>query len=89
MRYSGTWLRPEDETILETLEEHGPAGLDELHELAVTEYSRGYLEERCTALAGRGRLVAFADGVYRLTGRGEDYLAGELDPSGLTADARD
>lgn len=89
MRYSGTWLTPEDETVLEYLEEHGPAGVDELHEAEVIDSSQGYLEERCTILAGRGRLLAFADGVYRLTGRGEDYLDGELDPAGLTADERD
>lgn len=89
MRYSGTWLTPEDEAILEHLEQHGPAKVDELHEREVIDYSRSYLAERCTTLAGRGRLLAFADGGYRLTGRGEDYLNGELDPAGLTVDERD
>ena len=86
MRYSGTWLRPEDEAILEHLRERGPASLDALDERGVVDFSRAYLEERCSALAGRGQLVTLADGVYRLTGRGEAYLDGELDPETLPAD---
>lgn len=83
MRYSGTWLIPEDEAILEYLSDHGPADPRELVEAGVVDYSRQFVNERCSTLAGRGGLVYFADGGYRLTGRGEDYLAGELDPGGL------
>ena len=83
MRYSGTWLRREDEAILEHLREAGPASVEALDERGVIDFSRTYLEGRCSALAGRGQLVAFADGVYRLTDRGTAYLDGELDPSEL------
>lgn len=86
MRYSGTWLTPQDEAILEHLRDHGPATPEALHDRDVIAYSRSFIEERCSQLAGRDRLVSFADGVYRLTDRGRAYLAGELDPDELAAE---
>lgn len=83
MRYSGTWLTPADEAILDHLREHGPANTDELTAADEIEYRSAYVEQRCSMLAGRGRLVVYSGGRYRLTGRGEDYLDGELDPGEL------
>jgi len=83
MRYSGTWLTPADETILEHLREYGPTTLESLVDRRGIVYSEAYIEERCTTLVGRGRLVTFADGRYRLTERGAAYLNGELDPTEL------
>ncbi|MFB6360214.1 MAG: MarR family transcriptional regulator [Halobacteriales archaeon] len=86
MRYSGTWLTPQDEAILEHLRDYGPATPEDLYERGVIAYSRAFIEERCSQLAGRDRLVSFADGVYRLTDRGRTYLDGELDPDELAAE---
>lgn len=83
MRYSGTWLRPEDEALLEHLQEHGPASPDELATAEAIDFSEAYIAERCSKLAGRGQLVVYAQDRYRLNGRGEDYLEGELDPGEL------
>lgn len=83
MRYSGTWLTPADEAILEYLRDHGPALPDELAAADALDYSRAFVEQRCSMLAGRGRFVVYADDRYRLTGRGEDYLDGVLDPREL------
>lgn len=83
MRYSGTWLTPEDEVILEQLRDGGAASPAEVAEVAGLEFSVAYLDRRCARLAGTGGLVAFDGGRYRLTGRGEAYLDGALDPSEL------
>lgn len=83
MRYSGTWLTPEDEALLEHLREHGPATPAELAAAEVIDFSEAYIDERCSKLAGRGQLVVFSQERYRLNGRGEAYLDGELDPDEL------
>jgi hypothetical protein len=83
MRYSGTWLTPEDEAILEHLQEHGPATPGELAAAGVIDYSEAYLAGRCSKLAGRGQLVVYSQDRYRINGRGEDYLDGELEPAEL------
>lgn len=83
MRYSGTWLTPADEAVLEQLREAGPSTPAELAGTEGLDYGRTFVEERCAMLAGRGRLVAFADGRYALTDRGRAYLDGELDPDEL------
>lgn len=83
MRYSGTWLTPADEVILEQLREHGPANAAELAESESLAYRAAFVEQRCSLLAGRSQLVVFVEGRYRLTDRGRDYLDGELDPGEL------
>lgn len=83
MRYSGTWLTPADEAILEHLRDAGPATPARLAAADDLAFSRAFVEHRCSLLAGRGRLVVFADGQYRLTDRGEAYLEGTLDPGEL------
>lgn len=81
--HSGTWLTPADEAILEWLRDHGPASVDELVTADALDYRRAFVEERCSLLAGRDRLVVFSGGRYWLTGRGEAYLAGALEPDEL------
>lgn len=83
MRYSGTWLTPADEAVLEQLDEHGPATAGELAGVDALDFRQPFVEQRCSMLAGRSQLVVFAGGRYRLTGRGRDYLDGELDPDEL------
>lgn len=85
MRYSGTWLTPTDEALLEHLRAHGPASAEALSERADIEYSQDYISERCTRLAGQGGFVAFSHGEYHLTSKGEAYLDGSLDPEELPA----
>lgn len=86
MRYSGTWLTPADEAILESLRDDGPAGPIGLVDRDVTEFSGTYIDRRCVRLAGRGGLITFDRGRYRLTDRGKAYLDGTLDPSELSDD---
>lgn len=86
MRYSGTWLIPEDEAILEHLAEHGPATPDELARPGGLGYGESFLRQRCSKLAGIGGLVAFERDVYRLTPAGEAYLDGELDPAEIESE---
>lgn len=88
MRYSGTWLTPEDESILEALETAGPASPPELAERPGTPNSGLDIAERCSTLAGRGGLVSFEHGRYRLARKGVAYLAGELDPRELGSGGR-
>lgn len=83
MRYSGTWLTPADEALLERLRGGGPATPAELAAADDLDYGRTFVEQRCSLLAGRGRFVVYADGRYRLTDRGEAYLDGALDPDEL------
>lgn len=42
-----------------------------------------YTGEQCGTLAGRSGLVSLRHGRYGLSGKGEAYLAGELDPGEL------
>ncbi len=81
MRYSGTWLTPDDEALLEALRDGGPASASVLFEREALPFSEAFIESRCSRLAGRGGLVAFERDRYRLTSKGEAYLAGELDPA--------
>ena len=84
MRYSGTWLTPDDEALLEALRERGPASPAALVERTDLDVSESYVADRCALLAGRGRLVDMVEGRYRLTDRGAAYLDAELDPVELS-----
>lgn len=86
MRYSGTWLTPDDEAVLESLQEGGPASPADLQVRLGTTFSRDYLADRCAMLAGRGGLVSFDHGAYRLSRQGEAYLEGDLDPQKLESE---
>ena len=86
MRYSGTWLTPDDEALLEHLRERGPASPEALFERDAIPFSEAYIEARCARLAGRGGLVSFEGGRYRLTSAGAAYLDAELDPADVPTD---
>lgn len=83
MRYSARWMTIADERILEHLskvETDTPKGMAESGRV---RFSRQYIGERCRKLADFGLVQHLGNGVYRITERGEQYLAGELDAADL------
>lgn len=84
MRKSGEWMEPVDERILELLDATGPLQpkpiSDEFE--ARTEHVRYHpntIGRRCRALEDHGFLVKTGSGVYSITDRGRQYLAGKID----------
>lgn len=76
-----------DDRILEFLAEtdyEPPKGIAE-----ATGYEPQYVGRRCRELAEYGLLENMGRGLYRITGRGEQYLAQELDAGELEPDGRD
>jgi hypothetical protein len=75
------WMAPADEPILELMQSDDvfePAQIDE------ERICRGpHAAYRCRELAKYGLLEKHMPGVYDITELGEQYLAGELDPSEL------
>jgi predicted transcriptional regulator len=88
MRKSADWMAHVDERILEFLSEYGnhqPSQIaTRLEEIgAGMEYHPNYVGRRCRTLTDYGLLRNIGNGVYQITDEGEQYLAGELDTSGL------
>lgn len=82
MRPRVEWMTQADERILEFLQEKdivaSPAVI-----AANIDYTGEYISRRCRKLADAG-LVQRADATnYRLTTRGEQYLAGDVDAEEL------
>jgi ArsR family transcriptional regulator, cadmium/lead-responsive transcriptional repressor len=48
-----------------------------------TDYSRHYLSTRLSELHDAGLVERVDEGLYRITGRGQAYLVGELDADEL------
>lgn len=71
-----------DDRILETLESSGlvlsPRILSEN-----TDYTRNYINKRLKKLRENGLVERVDEGLYEITDRGRDYLAGELDADDL------
>lgn len=88
MRKRGRWMSIVDESVLEYLSEHEAGTPGEIRNEAGIPYTPTYVAERCRELADRGfiRRISAAP-TYRLTERGEKYLAGEYDAR--DADSRD
>ena len=69
-----------DERILEYLDEHELGSPSEIHQAASMDYVNGYFSERIRELAEHGLVQQVSPrGVYRITDRGEQYLAGDYD----------
>jgi predicted transcriptional regulator len=74
-----------DDRILETLEESGLILTPQV--LAVNiDYSRHYVSERLALLLDAELVEKRDGGLYQITDRGREYLAGELGSEDLTLD---
>ena len=72
-----------DDRILEYLSEEGPATPSTMADDDRMRFSRTHINQRCIKLADYGFLLNLGNGVYQITGKGERYLSGELDASGV------
>lgn len=79
MRLSAEWMSIADDRILEFLREEGPHTPSKIHEDDRISFSRTHINQRCKQLAEHGLVENLGNGVYTITGDGEDYLDGELD----------
>lgn len=85
MRKPADWMYPStDDAILETLQEEG--NQQPVHVAEKINRHRKYVGERLRKLAEYGLVENLGRGLYRITDEGEQYLAGELDASGLESD---
>lgn len=75
------WMDPADDEVLERLQDDDVFTPSQIAEEA--PFRGPYAAYRCRELTDRGLVVRHATGMYDITERGEQYLAGELDPSDL------
>ncbi|WP_440772601.1 hypothetical protein [Natronorubrum sp. DTA28] len=78
------WMTPVDDDILELMTENHIFDPDHIEEEDVCRAPDAAY--RCRELAKRGLLKKQAIGMYDITELGEQYLAGEVDPTELEAD---
>jgi predicted transcriptional regulator len=89
MRYSGRWMTLADDRILEYIENHGSGAPKEMHDSGYVRFTRSYISQRCKKLVNHGLLTHLGNGVYVITEKGEQYLAGDLDTADLENDESD
>ena len=78
------WMAPVDDDILELMTENHIFDPDHIEEEDVCRAPDAAY--RCRELTKRGLLKKQAIGMYDITELGEQYLAGEVDPTELEAD---
>ena len=79
MRKSGSWMTIWDDRILEYIQEEESGSPAELKDSGYIRVSKSHISRRLRRLAEYGMLQHLGNGVYVITQRGEDYLAGDLD----------
>ena len=79
MRKSGSWMTIWDDRILEYILEEESGSPAELERSGYIRVSKSQISRRLRRLAEYGMLQHLGNGVYVITQRGEDYLAGDLD----------
>ena len=79
MRLDADWMSRADDRILEYLSEWGPDTPKGMANDGRVRFSRQYINSRCKKLVSYRLLVHLGNGVYDITEKGEQYLAGELD----------
>lgn len=79
MRLDAEWMSRADDRILEYLSEWGPDTPKQMAEDGRVRFSRQHINARCKKLVPYQLLVHLGNGVYDITEKGEQYLAGELD----------
>jgi Mn-dependent DtxR family transcriptional regulator len=68
-----------DDRILEYIQEEESGSPAELKDSGYIRVSKSHISRRLRRLAEYGMLQHLGNGVYVMTQRGEDYLAGDLD----------
>ena len=79
MRLDADWMSRADDRILEYLSEWGPDTPKGMEDDGRVRFSRQHINSRCKKLVFYRLLVHLGNGVYDITEKGEQYLAGELD----------
>lgn len=82
MRPRVEWMTRADDYILEFLEETDIVATPQVI-AANIDYSRQYVNQRIRQLADENLVENTGDGLYRITDRGHEYLAGDLDADDL------
>jgi Mn-dependent DtxR family transcriptional regulator len=72
-----------DDRILEYIQEKESGSPAELQDSGYIRVSKSQISRRLRRLAEYGMLQHLGNGVYIITQRGEDYLAGDLDADDL------
>jgi len=83
MRKSAPWMSIWDDRILEYIREHDGGSVGEIADSTYIRVSNAHVSRRCTVLADHDLLRALGNGVYMITEKGNQYLAGELDAEEL------
>lgn len=78
MRPRVEWMTRADDYILEFFEEADIVATPHVVSANI-DYSRQYVNRRIRKLSENGLLEKSGDGLYRITERGRDYLAGDLE----------
>ena len=82
MRPRVEWMTRADDYILEFFEDTGIIATP--HVVAANiDYSRQYVNRRVRRLAEHELVENTGDGLYRITDRGREYLAGDLEAADL------
>ena len=79
IRKPPNWLTQTDERILEFLEKEVKASPMEMADSGLISKDNKYISQRLTVLLGADLVQKTARGVYRITDRGQGYLAGVED----------
>ena len=82
MRPRVDWMTRADDYILEFLGEHDIVSTPKVISANV-DYSRQYVNRRIRLLAEHGLVETSGDGLYNITERGRQYLAGKLEANDL------
>ena len=82
MRPRVEWMTRADDYILEFFEDTDIVATPHVVSANI-DYSRQYVNRRIRKLAENGLLEKSGDGLYRITERGRNYLAGDLDSDDL------
>lgn len=72
-------MKAPDPYILEYLEEEGLSSPSNIHEDGRVPFGRTYINKRLQALEEHEMVINVGNGMYQLTDRGDDWLAGEFD----------
>jgi len=82
MRPRVEWMTRADDYILEFFEETDIVATPHVVSANI-DYSRQYVNRRIRKLSENGLLDNTGDGLYQITHRGRDYLAGEMEADDL------
>ena len=84
MRLDAEWMTRADDRILEFLSEEGPHPPSKMASDGRVRFGAEYIGRRCREyLVPYGLARNLGNGVYMITDKGEEYLAGEIDAANL------